>query len=245
MKRGKHTAVKGKGQKRFIRFRTLGTGYGEDEIKAVLEGKAKHKPYQKKPPQEQSFQLLVDRRKHCLLALRTVKLPFQSSRVIFLGRSPAEEHLPGIIQAKECMKKKKPISEEQHYLCEIGLEKMPYGSSWLYKSYTEESLTHITITAYYNVDEAFLQTPTAAWGNLWDCRAALRKLVSSVYLESDLNLPFRKNGKFLFQLGYTPVVSDMKKIVQKTAALSFPKWALAVWDMDTSTLYMVKYDRSH
>ena len=147
MKRGKHTAVKGKGQKRFIRFRTLGTGYGEDEIKAVLEGKAKHKPYQKKPPQEQSFQLLVDRRKHCLLALRTIKLPFQSSRVIFLGRSPAEEHLPGIIQAKECMKKKKHISEEQHYLCEIGLEKMPYGSSWLYKSYTEESLMHITITA--------------------------------------------------------------------------------------------------
>lgn len=78
-----------------------------------------------------------------------------------------------------------------------------------------------------------------------DCRAALRKLVSSVYLESDLNLPFGKNGKFLFQLGYTPVVSDMKKVVQKTAALSFPKWALAVWDMDTATLYMVKYDRSH
>ena len=46
-------------------------------------------------------------------------------------------------------------------------------------------------------------------------------------------------------LGYTPVVSDMKKIVQKTAALSFPQWALAVWDMDTATLYMVKYDRSH
>ena len=55
----------------------------------------------------------------------------------------------------------------------------------------------------------------------------------------------RKNGKFLFQLGYTPVVSDMKKIVQKTAALSFPQWALAVWDMDTATLSMVKYDRSH
>ena len=54
-----------------------------------------------------------------------------------------------------------------------------------------------------------------------------------------------ENGKFSFQPGYTPVVSDMKKIVQKTAALSFPKWALAVWDMDTATLYMVKYDRSH
>ena len=60
VKRGKYTAVKGKGQKRFIRFRTLGTDYGEDEIKAVLEGKAKHQPYQKKPPKEQSFQLLVD-----------------------------------------------------------------------------------------------------------------------------------------------------------------------------------------
>ena len=60
VKRGKHTAVKGKEQKRFIRFRTLGTGYDEDEIKAVLEGKAKHQPYQKKQPKEQPFQLLVD-----------------------------------------------------------------------------------------------------------------------------------------------------------------------------------------
>ena len=60
VKRGKHTAVKGKGQKRFIRFRTLGTDYGEDEIKAVLEGKTKHQPYQKLPPKEQPFQLLVD-----------------------------------------------------------------------------------------------------------------------------------------------------------------------------------------
>ena len=60
VKRGKYTAVKGKGQKRFIRFRTLGTGYGEDEIKAVLDGKAKHQPYQKQPLKEQPFQLLVD-----------------------------------------------------------------------------------------------------------------------------------------------------------------------------------------
>ena len=60
VKRGKHTAVKGKGQKRFIRFQTLGTGYSEEEIKAVLEGKANHQPYQRKPPKEQPFQLLVD-----------------------------------------------------------------------------------------------------------------------------------------------------------------------------------------
>ena len=72
-----------------------------------------------------------------------------------------------------------------------------------------------------------------------------KQRIMTLYSERDLDLPFGKNGKFSFQLGYTPVVSDMKKIVQKTAALSFPKWALAVWDMDTATLYMVKYDRSH
>ena len=72
-----------------------------------------------------------------------------------------------------------------------------------------------------------------------------KQRIMTLYSESDLDLPFGKNGKFSFQLGYTPVVSDMNKIVQKAAALSFHKWALAVWDMDTATLYMVKYDRSH
>ena len=113
---------------------------------------------------------------------------------------------------------------------------MFYRSSWLYKSYTEESHPHITIAAYYNVDEAFLQASTATWGDLWDCRTTLRKLVFSVCSESDLDLPFGKNGKFLFQLGYTPVVSDMKKIVRKAAASSFPTWTLAVWDMDTANI---------
>ena len=60
VKRGKYTSVKGARQKRFIRFRTLGTGYGEDEIKAVIAGEAEHRPHQKQPPKEQSFHLLVD-----------------------------------------------------------------------------------------------------------------------------------------------------------------------------------------
>ena len=60
VKRAKHTAVKGKGQKRFIRFRTLGAGYSEDEIKAVIAGEAEHRPHQKQPPKEQPFHLLVD-----------------------------------------------------------------------------------------------------------------------------------------------------------------------------------------
>ena len=60
IKRGKHTSVKGTRQKRFIRFRTLGAGYSEDEIKAVIAGEAEHRPYQKQPPKEQPFHLLVD-----------------------------------------------------------------------------------------------------------------------------------------------------------------------------------------
>ena len=60
VKRGKHTSVKGARQKRFIRFKTLGAGYSEDEIKAVIAGKAEHRPHQKQPPKEQPFQLLVD-----------------------------------------------------------------------------------------------------------------------------------------------------------------------------------------
>ena len=60
IKRGKHTSVKGARQKRFIRFRTLGVGYSEDEIKAVIAGEAEHCPHQKQPPKEQPFHLLVD-----------------------------------------------------------------------------------------------------------------------------------------------------------------------------------------
>ena len=60
IKRGKYTSVKGTRQKRFIRFRTLGAGYSEDEIKAVIAGESEHRPYQKQPPKEQPFHLLVD-----------------------------------------------------------------------------------------------------------------------------------------------------------------------------------------
>ena len=60
MKRGKHPSVKGKGQRRFIRFRTLGAGYTEEEIKMVLDGKAEHQPPPKQPLPEKKFGLLVD-----------------------------------------------------------------------------------------------------------------------------------------------------------------------------------------
>ena len=60
IKRGKYTSVKGTRQKCFIRFRTLGAGYSEDEIKAVIAGDAEHCPHQKQPPKEKPFNLLVD-----------------------------------------------------------------------------------------------------------------------------------------------------------------------------------------
>ena len=60
VKRGKYTSVRGARQKRFIRFRTLGAGYSEEELKAVLVGEAGHRPRQKSPAPEQKFQMLVD-----------------------------------------------------------------------------------------------------------------------------------------------------------------------------------------
>ena len=60
IKRGKYTSIKGNRQKRFIRFRTLGVGYGENEIKAVLAGKVEHRPHNRRPAKEQPFGLLVD-----------------------------------------------------------------------------------------------------------------------------------------------------------------------------------------
>ena len=47
IKTGKYTAVKGTGQQRFIRFRSLGAGYTDEEIRAVIAGKAVHRPKQK------------------------------------------------------------------------------------------------------------------------------------------------------------------------------------------------------
>ncbi len=60
VKRGKYTSVKGARQKRFIRFKTLGAGYSEDELQAVIAGKTEHHPRQIQPFQEPPFQFLVD-----------------------------------------------------------------------------------------------------------------------------------------------------------------------------------------
>ena len=49
-----------------------------------------------------------------------------------------------------------------------------------------------------------------------------KQRIMTLYSESALDLPFGKNGKFSFQLGYTPVVSDMKKNRSESCRIVFP-----------------------
>ena len=62
IKAGKIPALRGKNQKRFIRLDTLGSGYGEVELRAVLSGEKVHKPRKKiiRSVSEKQVNLLVD-----------------------------------------------------------------------------------------------------------------------------------------------------------------------------------------
>ena len=61
-KDGKQPAFKGKGQKRFIRLSSLGDGYSEEELRAVISGKSLHrsKGGSAKAPEQKQFHLLID-----------------------------------------------------------------------------------------------------------------------------------------------------------------------------------------
>ncbi len=70
IKRGKNIALKGKGQQRFIRLRSLREGYFQEDISLYLMGKKEHQPKNRK--QEKQFstappklQLLVDIEAKC------------------------------------------------------------------------------------------------------------------------------------------------------------------------------------
>lgn len=67
IKRGKHTAICGKEQKRFIRFRSLGDDFSEEHLKKVIAGEAElpenktESREPKQPPREKrKFDLVVD-----------------------------------------------------------------------------------------------------------------------------------------------------------------------------------------
>ena len=62
IKPGKVLALRGKNQKRFIRLDTLGSGYSEAELRAVLSGEKTHVPRKKaiRPAPDKKVNLLVD-----------------------------------------------------------------------------------------------------------------------------------------------------------------------------------------
>ena len=59
-KDGKHIALRAKGQKRFIRFRSLGAGYSEKEIRAAISGKSLHENNSRQYHMSRQFHLLID-----------------------------------------------------------------------------------------------------------------------------------------------------------------------------------------
>lgn len=61
-KRGKNVAVRGKGQKRFIRFRSLGGGYTQEELTDIISGNTMHKTKSKKKSVQdnQRLNLILD-----------------------------------------------------------------------------------------------------------------------------------------------------------------------------------------
>ncbi len=59
IKRGKHTALRGKGQTRFIRFRSLGDGYSEADIRSKIGDIGKGHNFRTIPKQDDKFDLLL------------------------------------------------------------------------------------------------------------------------------------------------------------------------------------------
>lgn len=62
VKAGKQLSVRGENQKRFMRLDTLGDGYSQSELTAILSGERKHTPRKRSFPQKQrrEINLLLD-----------------------------------------------------------------------------------------------------------------------------------------------------------------------------------------
>lgn len=56
IKRGKYNAVRSSEQKTFIRFRSLGEGYREDDLEKIFLGEAKHEPHPKQKSKKHEYQ---------------------------------------------------------------------------------------------------------------------------------------------------------------------------------------------
>ena len=59
-KRGKYVAVKGKGQKKFLRFRSLGAGYREQDLERIFAGETREKVATAEEETEPKLDMLLD-----------------------------------------------------------------------------------------------------------------------------------------------------------------------------------------
>lgn len=55
IKRGKNTSIRGKEQKRFVRFKSLGEGYSEEDLIKIISGEMEHIPSEKDNAKDRSF----------------------------------------------------------------------------------------------------------------------------------------------------------------------------------------------
>lgn len=62
IKRGQNPAIKGKDQKRFIRFKSLGEGYRPDDLEKIFSGEMERDPEIRKrnAKPEKSMDMLID-----------------------------------------------------------------------------------------------------------------------------------------------------------------------------------------
>ena len=59
-KRGKYVSVRGKGQKKFLRFRSLGAGYREEDLERIFAGEIREKDVHAEQKKEPKFDMLLD-----------------------------------------------------------------------------------------------------------------------------------------------------------------------------------------
>ena len=59
-KRGKYVSVKGKGQKKFLRFRSLGAGYREQDLERIFAGESREKAATAEEKTEPKLDMLLD-----------------------------------------------------------------------------------------------------------------------------------------------------------------------------------------
>ena len=104
IKRGKYIAVKGKEQKTFLRFRSLGAGYRDDDIFRKLAGEEKHIPSPKRK----------DRQSHPERKEKKVDMLLDIQAMIAKGKGPGYERWAKVHNIKQ-------IAQTLMFLEEHGL----------------------------------------------------------------------------------------------------------------------------